>query len=408
MKVFDILEERGFVAQATNLEKIKDLLNNQSITFYTGYDPTADSLHVGHFLQLIVMKYLQDAGHRPIVLLGGGTTMVGDPTGKTDMRRIMTREEIAHNADCFKEQMEKFIDFSDDKAIMVDNFEWLSKLEYIPFLRDIGVHFSVNRMLGAEAFKSRLEKGGLSFIEFNYMLMQSYDYLLLNQKHNCVLQMGGDDQWSNIISGVDLIRRKEGKEVYGLTFNLLTTNDGKKMGKTEKGAVWLNEEKTSVYDFFQYWRNIDDAEVVKCLKLLTFLPMDEVNQLAKLEGKEINKAKEKLAYEITAIVHGSEKAAQALEAAKALFESEVLADNMPSKEITSLELNEGFDILDALISAEFASSKSEGRRLLKERCIYINNELIEDFKFAINEQVFCNNEMMLKRGKKKYFKFILK
>ena len=318
MKAYDILKERGFIAQATDEQAIRNLLNNERVVFYIGFDPTADSLHIGHFLQLIVMSHLQKAGHKPIALLGGGTAMIGDPTGKTDMRRIMTREEIDYNASCFKKQMSKFVDFTNDRAIMVDNYEWLSKLEYIPFLREIGMHFSVNRMLTAECFKSRLEKG-LSFIEFNYMLMQSYDFLLLRRKYGCVLQLGGDDQWSNIISGVDLIRRKEMGEAYGMTFNLLTTNEGKKMGKTEKGAIWLDENKTSPFDFYQYWRNIDDAEVIKCLKLLTFLPMEEINKLGKLKDAEINKAKEVLAYEVTKIVHGEKKATDAKVASRALF-----------------------------------------------------------------------------------------
>ncbi|NLV33683.1 MAG: tyrosine--tRNA ligase [Clostridiaceae bacterium] len=407
MNAYDILKERGFIAQATDEEKIKDLLNNEKVIFYIGFDPTADSLHVGHFLQLIVMSHLQKAGHKPIALLGGGTAMVGDPTGKTDMRRIMTREEIEHNASCFKKQMSKFIDFTNDRAIMVDNYEWLSKLEYIPFLRDIGMHFSVNRMLTAECFKSRMEKG-LSFIEFNYMLMQSYDFLLLKRKYGCILQLGGDDQWSNIISGVDLIRRKDMEESYGMTFNLLTTNEGKKMGKTEKGAVWLDEEKTSAFDFYQYWRNIDDAEVIKCLKLLTFVSMDEITELSKLKDEQINRAKEVLAYEVTKIVHGQQKASDAQDASKALFENIGQAQNMPSKEISVEILTQGFDILDALLAAGFIQSKSEGRRLIQEKCVLINNNLVEDFKLTIENYMFPEGEMLLRKGKKKYFKFILK
>lgn len=407
MKAYDILKERGFIAQATDEQAIRNLLNNERVVFYIGFDPTADSLHIGHFLQLIVMSHLQKAGHRPIALLGGGTAMIGDPTGKTDMRRIMTREEIDYNASCFKKQMSKFVDFTNDRAIMVDNYEWLSKLEYIPFLREIGMHFSVNRMLTAECFKSRLEKG-LSFIEFNYMLMQSYDFLLLRRKYGCVLQLGGDDQWSNIISGVDLIRRKEMGEAYGMTFNLLTTNEGKKMGKTEKGAIWLDENKTSPFDFYQYWRNIDDAEVIKCLKLLTFLPMEEINKLGKLKDAEINKAKEVLAYEVTKIVHGEKKATDAKVASRALFSNVGEIGNMPSKELTEKNLEEGYTILDAMTDAGFIKSNSEGRRLIQEKCVFINDNVVEDFKLSINNDMFIDGELLLKRGKKKYFRFILK
>ncbi|HPY97845.1 MAG: Tyrosine--tRNA ligase [Firmicutes bacterium ADurb.Bin099] len=407
MKAYDILKERGFIAQATDEQAIRNLLNNERVVFYIGFDPTADSLHIGHFLQLIVMSHLQKAGHKPIALLGGGTAMIGDPTGKTDMRRIMTREEIDYNASCFKKQMSKFVDFTNDRAIMVDNYEWLSKLEYIPFLREIGMHFSVNRMLTAECFKSRLEKG-LSFIEFNYMLMQSYDFLLLRRKYGCVLQLGGDDQWSNIISGVDLIRRKEMGEAYGMTFNLLTTNEGKKMGKTEKGAIWLDENKTSPFDFYQYWRNIDDAEVIKCLKLLTFLPMEEINKLGKLKDAEINKAKEVLAYEVTKIVHGEKKATDAKVASRALFSNVGEIGNMPSKELTEKNLEEGYTILDAMTDAGFIKSNSEGRRLIQEKCVFINDNVVEDFKLSLNNDMFIDGEMLLKRGKKKYFRFILK
>ena len=407
MKAYDILKERGFIAQATDEQAIRNLLNNERVVFYIGFDPTADSLHIGHFLQLIVMSHLQKAGHKPIALLGGGTAMIGDPTGKTDMRRIMTREEIDYNASCFKKQMSKFVDFTNDRAIMVDNYEWLSKLEYIPFLREIGMHFSVNRMLTAECFKSRLEKG-LSFIEFNYMLMQSYDFLLLRRKYGCVLQLGGDDQWSNIISGVDLIRRKEMGEAYGMTFNLLTTNEGKKMGKTEKGAIWLDENKTSPFDFYQYWRNIDDAEVIKCLKLLTFLPMEEINKLGKLKDAEINKAKEVLAYEVTKIVHGEKKATDAKVASRALFSNVGEIGNMPSKELKEKNLEEGYTILDAMTDAGFIKSNSEGRRLIQEKCVFINDNVVEDFKLSINNDMFIDGELLLKRGKKKYFRFILK
>ena len=407
MGVYDVLKERGFIAQVTDEDKIKHLLNDEKTVFYIGFDPTADSLHIGHFLQLMVMSHMQKAGHTPIALIGGGTAMVGDPTGKTDMRRVMTKDEIDFNASCFKKQMSGFIDFSEGKAIMVNNYDWLGKLEYIPFLRDIGTHFSVNRMLTAECFKTRLEKG-LSFIEFNYMLMQSYDFLLLNRKHGCQLELGGDDQWSNIISGIDLVRKKEGKEVYGMTFTLLTTSEGKKMGKTEKGAIWLDEEKTSSYDFYQYWRNIGDPEVMKCLKLLTFLPMDEIRELEKLEGEGLNHAKEVLAYEVTKIVHGEAKAATAKDASRALFSNEGQAENMPSKEISQTQLDEGYDILRALCEADFVKSNSEGRRLIQDKGVTIDGKIIDDYKFMIKNEMFTGNELLIKKGKKKYFKFILK
>ncbi len=407
MKVYDVLLERGFIAQTTHEEKIKDLLNNGRITFYTGYDPTADSLHVGHLLQLIVMSHMQKAGHKPICIIGGGTTMVGDPTGKTDMRKMLTKEQIEHNGECFKEQMVNLIDFSDEKALMINNYDWLSKLNYIEFLREIGVHFSVNRMLSAECFKSRLEKG-LSFIEFNYMLMQSYDFLKLFQDYECVLQLGGDDQWSNIINGADLIRRVEGSEAYGMTFNLLTNSEGMKMGKTEKGAVWLDEKKTSPFEFFQYWRNIPDADVVNCLKLMTFIEMDEINELAKLKDKEINIAKEILAYEITKIVHGQEKATNAKEAAKALFVSGQSSTNMPTVVISESDLTEQFDILAALVISKISSSRSEARRSVLEGAVSVNGEKISELKTLITKEHFSNNELIIKRGKKKYCKLVIK
>ncbi len=318
MSVFKTLQERGFIAQLTHEDKIKEILENEKIRFYIGFDPTADSLHVGHFLQMMVMSYMQKAGHTPIAIIGGGTTMVGDPTGKTDMRKMMTKETIDYNASVFKNQLSKFIDFNDGKAIMLNNADWLLELKYVDFLREIGVHFSVNRMLTAECFKTRLEKG-LSFIEFNYMLMQSYDFLKLFQEYGCVLELGGDDQWSNIIGGVELIRRVEGKEAYGMTFNLLTAGDGKKMGKTEKGALWLDAEKTSPYDFYQYWRNINDEDTIKCLKLLTFLPIEQIAELSKLKDEKINMAKQILAYEVTKLIHGEDEADKAENAAKAIF-----------------------------------------------------------------------------------------
>lgn len=406
VNVFDVLKERGFIAQTTHEEEIRELLGKEKVTFYIGFDPTADSLHIGHFLQLIVMSHMQKAGHRPIAVLGGGTAMVGDPTGKTDMRKMITREEIDHNAQCFKKQMSRFIDFSEGKAIMLDNFEWLGNLNYIEFLRDIGVHFSVNRMLTAECFKSRLEKG-LSFIEFNYMIMQGYDFLKLYQDFGCRLQLGGDDQWSNILGGIDLIRRVESQESYGMTFTLLTTSDGKKMGKTEKGAIWIDEEKTSPYEFFQYWRNVDDADVERCLKLLTFLPLDEIDELAALKDEQANKAKEVLAFEVTKLVHGEEKARKALQSARALFSGGGDAGNMPSGAISADELDEGFDILDALILGGLAPSRGEARRMVLGGGVSIDGEKVSDFKLMIEKNMFKDGVMVLKRGKKKFFRLEL-
>ncbi len=406
MNVYDILEERGFIAQATHTERIRELLGREKVTFYIGFDPTADSLHIGHFLQLVVMAHMQKAGHRPIAVLGGGTAMVGDPTGKTDMRKMITREEIDNNAKCFKKQMSKFIDFSEGKALILDNYEWLGDLNYIEFLRDVGVHFSVNRMLAAECFKSRLEKG-LSFLEFNYMIMQGYDFLKLFNDYGCRLQLGGDDQWSNILGGADLIRRMEGEEAYGMTFRLLTTGDGNKMGKTESGAIWIDENKTPPFDFFQYWRNVDDADVGMCLRLLTFLPMEEVRELEELKDEEINKAKEILAYEVTKLVHGKEKADKAMEAAKALFNKGSSSQDMPSDKISKVEIEKGFDILDALIFAGLSSSRGEARRMVLDGGVSINGEKIDDFKTNITVDMFEDDEIILRRGKKKFFKLEL-
>ncbi|WP_265444391.1 tyrosine--tRNA ligase [Acetivibrio straminisolvens] len=399
--VFDILKERGFIAQLTHEERIKELLEKEKVTFYIGFDPTADSLHVGHFLQMMVMAHMQKAGHRPIALVGGGTAMVGDPTGKTDMRRMMTREEIKHNADCFKKQLSKFIEFGEGKAIMVDNGDWLLDLNYVNFLRDIGVHFSVNRMLTAECFKSRLEKG-LSFIEFNYMLMQSYDFLKLYKEYGCIIQLGGDDQWSNILGGIDLIRRKEGKEVYGMTFTLLTTSEGKKMGKTEKGALWLDANKTSPYEFYQYWRNIHDADVIKCLKLLTFVPMEEIEEYAKLKDQEINIAKKRLAFEVTKLIHGEEEALNAQKTAEALFVKGASTDNMPTTEIASNELTDGINIVDLLLKTKLIPSKGEGRRLIEQGGISINDNKVEGFDKSVTMGDFNNGELIIKKGKKTY------
>lgn len=405
MSAFDILMERGFIEQLTHEDEIKELLEKEKITFYIGFDPTADSLHVGHFIALMAMAHMQSEGHRPIALIGGGTAMIGDPSGKTDMRKMLTKEDIQKNSEALKKQMQRFIDFSDDKAIMVNNADWLWNLNYIDFLRDVGVHFSVNRMLTAECFKLRMEKG-LSFLEFNYMLMQGYDFLELNKRYGCVMELGGNDQWSNIIAGVDLIRRKEGKPAYGLTFKLLTNSEGKKMGKTEKGALWLDAEKTSPFEFYQYWRNVNDADVEKCLALLTFLPMDEVRRLGSLKDKEINEAKKILAFEVTKLVHGEEEAIKAEQAAKALFETGGDLSNAPASEISRELL--GQKVLDVLIEAKVIPSKSEGRRLIQQGGLYINNEKVTDMDFIIDESLFTDGEMLVRKGKKTFHRIIIK
>ncbi len=406
MTVFEELKERGLIAQMTNEEKIKDLLENNKVRFYIGFDPTADSLHVGHFLQMVVMRHMQKAGHTPIALFGGGTGMVGDPSGRTDMRQMMTVETIAHNVDCFVKQMEKFIDFSDGKAIAVNNADWLMKLNYIDFLREVGVHFSVNRMLTAECFKTRLEKG-LSFIEFNYMLMQGYDFYHLNQEYDCKLELGGDDQWSNIIGGVELCRRKAGEEVYGMTFTLLTTSEGKKMGKTVGGAVWLDPAKTSPYDFFQYWRNVDDADVIKCVKLLTFIPLDEIKEMEKLEGAQLNAVKERLAYELTTMVHGKEEADKCLEAAKALFAGGADDKNMPTTTFSDEDFVDGkIGLLTAMVKSKLAPSNKEARRLIEQGGISINDEKVADTKFELSKDMISEG-IIIKKGKKTYHKFVI-
>jgi len=404
--VFDVLKERGFIQQVTHEEELRELLGKESVTFYIGFDPTADSLHVGHFLQMIVMAHMQRAGHRPIALLGGGTTMVGDPSGRTDMRKMLTLEEIQSNAEKFKVQFEKFLDFSDGKAIMDNNANWLLKLNYVDFLREIGVHFSVNRMLTAECYKNRMEKG-LTFIEFNYMLMQSYDFLELYRRYGCRLQLGGDDQWSNIISGADLIRRVENVPAYGMTFTLLTTSDGKKMGKTQAGAVWLEPEKTSPYDFYQYWRNVDDADVEKCLALLTFLPMEEVRRLGSLPGSEINEAKKVLAYEVTRLVHGEEEAKKAQDAAEALFGKGGNLDMVPTTEIDKDQLKDGINIIDLLILTGLVPSKGEGRRLINQGGLAVNDEKVESIDLQITLEDFKEEGLMMKKGKKTYHRVII-
>lgn len=402
--VYDTLFERGYIKQTTHEMEIRELLNKEKVTFYIGFDPTADSLHVGHFIQLMVMAHMQRAGHRPIALIGGGTTMVGDPSGKSDMRKMLTKEEIEHNGSCFRKQMERLIEFSDDKAIMDNNANWLLDLNYVDFLRDIGAHFSVNRMLTAECFKQRLAKG-LTFLEFNYMLMQGYDFYVLNQKYGCKLQLGGDDQWSNILAGADLIRRKKGEEAYGMTFTLLTNSDGKKMGKTENGAVWLDAEKLSPYEFYQYWRNVDDKDVEKCLALLTFLPMEEVKRLGSLKDKEINEAKDVLAFEITKLVHGEDEAEKSRNATKTLF-----GNSNDMSFVTAIEVNKeviGNSILDFLVNNKLLPSKGEAKRLIIQGGLTINDNKITEASYVISEEDFKNGELILKRGKKKYDRFKL-
>lgn len=407
MNAFQVLKERGFIEQLTHEEEIKTLLEKEKVSFYIGFDPTADSLTAGHFLTVMAMAHMQRAGHRPIVLIGGGTTMVGDPTGKSDMRKMLTLDEINANGERFKQQLSKLIDFTEDKALLINNADWLMNLNYVEFLREIGVHFSVNRMLTADCYKSRMEKG-LTFLEFNYMLMQSYDFLVLNQKYGCVLQMGGNDQWSNILGGVELIRRKESKPAFGATFQLLTTSEGKKMGKTEKGAVWLDPEKTSPYEFYQYWRNVNDADVSKCLALLTFLPMDEVRALSALKDEQINRAKEVLAFEVTAIVHGLEEAEKAKAAAKALFENGAMSGSIPQTELNADLFENGLDIIQLLIETKLIPTKSEGRRLIEQGGISVNGIKIENLNHAVLMSDFDEkNTLMIKKGKKAYHQVII-
>ena len=401
--IFDMLKERGYVAQCTNEDEVRKLFDNEKVTFYIGFDPTADSLHVGHFLGLMVMSHLQKAGHRPICLVGGGTGTVGDPSGRTDMRKMLTDEDIEHNCNCFKKQMARFIDFSDDKALLVNNGDWLRKLNYIELLRDVGPHFTVNRMLAAECYKNRMEKG-LTFLEFNYMIMQSYDFLELHRRYNLKMELGGDDQWSNIIGGVELTRRETGDAVYGLTFTLLTKSDGKKMGKTAGGALWLDKEKTPVYDFYQYWRNVDDADVEKCLALLTFLPMEEVKRLGSLEGSQINEAKKVLAYEVTKLVHGEEEALKAKEAAEAVFGGAGASENMPTIELTAETANG--KLLDVLIAGQVFASKGEGRRLIQQNGLSLNDEKVTDADYVLSDKDFTDGAAIVKKGKKKFYRLV--
>lgn len=401
--IFDVLKERGYIAQCTNEDEVRRLLDNERVTFYIGFDPTADSLHVGHFLGLMVMAHMQRAGHRPICLVGGGTGTVGDPSGRTDMRKMLTDEDIEHNCNRFKEQMARFIDFSDDKALIVNNGDWLRKLNYIELLRDIGPHFTVNRMLAAECYKNRMEKG-LTFLEFNYMIMQSYDFLELHRRYNLKLEMGGDDQWSNIIGGVELTRRKTGDAVYGLTFTLLTKSDGKKMGKTAGGALWLDKEKTPVYDFYQYWRNVDDADVEKCLALLTFLPMEEVHRLGSLKDAAINEAKKVLAYEVTKLVHGEDEADKAQAAAEAVFGGSGSSENMPTIQLADDDI--GKKLLDILVTGQVFESKGEGRRLIKQNGLSLNDAKVADPDYVLVDGDFTDGEAIVRKGKKKFYRLV--
>ena len=405
MSLYQEFIDRGLLAQCTDPEAVQNLLDNEKVTFYIGFDPTADSLHVGHFMQLKIMAHMQRAGHRPIALLGGGTGMIGDPSGKSDMRRMMTKETIAHNIECFKKQMSRFIDVSDGKALFVNNADWLYNLNYIDFLRDIGPHFSANRMLAAECYKARLETG-LTFLEFNYMLLQSFDFFKLYTDYGCKLQLGGDDQWSNIIGGVELIRRKLGGEAYGLTFKLLTTSEGKKMGKTEKGAVWLDPEKTPPYDFFQYWRNIADADVINCLKMLTFLSLDEISKYEKLEGSELNAAKELLAYELTRLVHGEQEAKKALEAARTLFSAGGISENMPTCTLTAENFTDGkITVIDMLVAGKLAPSKGEARRLIQQGGVSICDEKVTSIDTALSAEDFASRDIIVRKGKKVFMRY---
>jgi tyrosyl-tRNA synthetase len=403
--VIDVLVERGYIEQFTHEEELRGLLEKEKITFYIGFDPTADSLHVGNFIQMMVMAHMQRAGHRPIVLLGGGTAMIGDPSGKTDMRKMLTKEQIDHNAACFKKQFERVIDFSDGKAIIANNADWLLKLNYVEFLREVGVHFSVNKMLTAESVKQRLERG-LTFMEFNYMVMQGYDFYELYKRYGCVLQFGGNDQWTNIISGVELVRKKARKPAFGVTIALLTNSQGQKMGKTVSGALWLDKEKTSPYEFYQYFRNVDDADVQKCLALLTFIPMDEVRRLGSLQGSEINEAKKVLAFEVTNLIHGEEEALNAKAATEALFAGGADMSSVPTTEVAKDQL--GVSIVDLLVNTEIMPSKGETRRLIQQGGLNINEEKVLDANMIVTEHNFSEGSMLIRRGKKNYNRIVLK
>lgn len=406
MTVYEELVARGLIAQVTDEEEIKELINNGKAIFYIGFDPTADSLHVGHFMALCLMKRLQMAGNRPIALIGGGTGMIGDPSGKTDMRKMLTKEDIEHNCECFKKQMSRFIEFGEDKAMMVNNADWLLNLNYVELLREVGAHFSVNRMLTAECYKQRMERG-LSFLEFNYMIMQSYDFYTLFQKYGCNMQFGGDDQWSNMLGGTELIRRKLGKDAYAMTINLLLNSEGKKMGKTESGAVWLDANKTTPYEFFQYWRNVADADVIKCLKMLTFLPLEEIQSMESWEGSQLNKAKEILAFELTKMVHGEEEARKAQDASAALFAGNGNHENMPTTVLTDVDFADGsIDIMSILVKAGMTASRSEARRAVEQGGVTVNGEKVTDVKTAYTKETFAE-EFIIKKGKKSFQKITL-
>ena len=408
MTLYDELVARGLIAQVTDEAEIKDLINNGKATFYIGFDPTADSLHVGHFMALCLMKRLQMAGNKPIALIGGGTAMIGDPSGRTDMRQMMTPETIQHNCDCFKKQMSRFIDFSDGKALMVNNADWLMDLNYIDVLREVGAHFSVNRMLTAECYKQRMEKG-LSFLEFNYMIMQSYDFYTLYQKYGCNMEFGGDDQWSNMLGGTELIRRNLGKDAYAMTINLLLNSEGKKMGKTQSGAVWLDPNKTSPFDFFQYWRNVSDADVLKCIRMLTFLPLEEIDAMESWEGAQLNQAKEILAFELTKLVHGEEEANKAKEASHALFAGGGDSAHMPTLELTAADFADGdLDILALLVKAELAPSRSDARRAVQQGGVSVADEKVTDIQTTYGADAFGADGLVVKRGKKKFVKIVVK
>ena len=408
MTLYDELVARGLIAQVTDEEEIKELINNGKATFYIGFDPTADSLHVGHFMALCLMKRLQQAGNKPIALIGGGTAMIGDPSGRTDMRQMMTPETIQHNCDCFKKQMSRFIDFSDGKALMVNNADWLMDLNYIDVLREVGAHFSVNRMLTAECYKQRMEKG-LSFLEFNYMSMQSYDFYTKFQKYGCNMEFGGDDQWSNMLGGTELIRRKLGKDAYAMTINLLLNSEGKKMGKTQSGAVWLDPEKTSPFDFFQYWRNVSDSDVLKCIRMLTFLPLEEIDAMESWEGAQLNQAKEILAFELTKLVHGEEEAAKAREASHALFAGGGDSAHMPTVELSAADFADGdLDILALLVKTELAPSRSDARRAVEQGGVSVADAKVTDIKTTYSADAFGADGLVVKRGKKKFVKVLVK
>ena len=409
MTVWEELKARDLIAQVTDEDEIKEMVNNGKATFYIGFDPTADSLHVGHFMALCLMKRLQMAGNRPIALLGGGTGMIGDPSGRTDMRQMLTKETIQHNIDCFKKQMERFIDFSDGKALMVNNAEWLMNLNYVELLREVGAHFSVNRMLTAECYKQRMERG-LSFLEFNYMIMQSYDFYMLYQKYGCNMQFGGDDQWSNMLGGTELIRRKLGKDAYAMTITLLLNSEGKKMGKTQSGAVWLDPNKTSPFDFYQYWRNVDDADVIKCMKLLTFLPLEEIQEMEKWEGSQLNKAKEILAFQLTELVHGTEEAKKAEAGAKALFAGGADTEHMPTTELAAEDFDEegNIDLISLLVKSALVTTRSEGRRAIEQGGVSVDGEKVTDIRHVLSKDALTGDGIVLKRGKKKFNKVFVK